>query len=191
MLTDFKVKKSGAGHVEKMADDPDHHRVLASRSDTVLQPFQGTNTDISGPKRCRSPAADSPKNSSDEGRVRRQTREAQRSKVRASGAVQVFPGADPIDNFIHVFKYQHVPTSVEVVKAKPGYLQMTVDDQVVLLQEDKCLINATQILKLCPLSKGQRAWRLKALGDKGKAEKLRAYPVQISWLLQTTAESRA
>lgn len=69
---------------------------------------------------------------------------------------------------------QHLLTDVEVANAKPGYLQMTIDGQVILLQEDSCLINATQVLKLCPLSLGQRKRRLKALRDKGKVKELPA-----------------
>jgi len=69
---------------------------------------------------------------------------------------------------------QHVLTDIEVANAKPGYLQMTIGRQVILLQEDNCLINATQVLKLCPLSMGQRTRRLKALRDKGKVKELPA-----------------
>ncbi len=69
---------------------------------------------------------------------------------------------------------QHVLTGIEVAKTKAGFLQMTIDGQVILLQEDICSINATQILKLCPLTQNQRTRRLKALKDAGKVQYLPA-----------------
>ena len=51
---------------------------------------------------------------------------------------------------------------------------MKIDDQVVLVQEDNCLINANQILKLSPLNQNQRTRRIKALRDAGKVQNLPA-----------------
>lgn len=66
-------------------------------------------------------------------------------------------------------------TDIKVTKAKAGgYLQMKIDDQVVLMQEDNCLVNANQILKLSPLNQKQRARRIKALRDAGKVQNLPA-----------------
>ena len=49
---------------------------------------------------------------------------------------------------------------------------MKIDDQIVLLQENDCLINATQILKLCSLTQTQRKRKLKALKNKDKVKEL-------------------
>lgn len=54
------------------------------------------------------------------------------------------------------------------------HFQMKTDDQVVLLQEDNCLINANQILKLSSLNQNQQTRRLKPLRDAGKIQNLPA-----------------
>lgn len=54
------------------------------------------------------------------------------------------------------------------------HFQMKIDDQVVLLQEDNCLINANQILKLSSLNQNQQTRRLKPLRDAGKIQNLPA-----------------
>lgn len=65
-------------------------------------------------------------------------------------------------------------TVIEVVKANVGYVQMTIGDQVVFMQEDNCLINATQILKLSSLTQEQRKRRLTILRNANKVQELPA-----------------
>ena len=124
MLIGFKVKKSGAGQVEKMVDDRGQPRVSGSQNNGVSQSFQETTKAVSGhsssrfrlttrhvpslettsiflgSEQHRSPAVGSPSNSSDEGRVHRRMRASHLSEVRASGALKVSPAADLIDKVL-------------------------------------------------------------------------------------------
>ena len=61
-------------------------------------------------------------------------------------------------------------TDIKVMKAKVGYLQMMIDGQVILMREEDCLINATQIFKLTPLTQNQQRHKFKILKNKTKVQ---------------------
>ena len=60
-------------------------------------------------------------------------------------------------------------TGFEVMKADPDHAQIMVDNQVVLMREDDCTINATQNLKLFKKPQGQQKRVLKSPREKHKA----------------------
>ena len=63
---------------------------------------------------------------------------------------------------------QHVLTAFEVMKADTKHLQMMIDGQVVLMREDDCTINATQILKISGKNQWQEKYVLKTLKEREK-----------------------
>lgn len=106
-----------------------------------------------GSKRHRSPAVSSPSNRSDESRVKRRPLESRPSNVRAPGASKIPPAPNHVG---------------EVMKADAEHLQMMIDGQVVLMRQDDCTINATQILKISHMTENQRKNTLRRLKQRNK-----------------------
>ena len=65
---------------------------------------------------------------------------------------------------------QRVLTDIKIIKAKVRYLQMIIDDQIILMRKKDCLINTTQIFKLTPLTQNQQKHKFKILKNKIKVQ---------------------
>lgn len=63
---------------------------------------------------------------------------------------------------------QQVLTGCEVMKANREHVQMMVDDQIVLMREEDCTINATQLLKLSKKTISQQRKILDILRENSK-----------------------